>query len=415
MAELFRPEVIDYRRQRLYGDVLVQTSGVNAWAVVAISALVAGLLGWAATARYSRTEQVLGMVVSTKPAAKVVAQRPGLLKHLHAVEGEQVEKGDLLAIVLVDVSIAEGKYSGALATAEIEVQQSLLTVDAKTDERAYLDERQRVQDQIKQTHTETQSLDEQIAAQTQTVASATRIFELFERVVTEGIVSKNDYEMRRRDMLLARQRMSQLRQEVLKLGGQRTQLEAQLLKIASDRERQNSERAVRGSNLAQQRVKAQSEQEYRIVAPISGTVASLQTAEGRWVDGKFPLMTIIPLNARFGIELYAPTRSIGFLRAGQSVNVMYDAFPYQRFGSFRANVREVSRSIAAPSEVDTPLKLEEPIFRVAADLEQQQLDTPSGSFPLQHGMTLKANLVLEQRSLLDWMLSPINAVTRRDA
>lgn len=413
MNDLFRPEAIDYRKQRLYGEVLIRASNTSTWSVVAVSLLAAVLIGWATTATYARTEQVQGMVVSTRPAVKVLPQRPGLLKSVQISEGSVVEKGALLATVLVDVPLGEGKYTGAMASAEIELQRSLLKEDEKTDNRSYVEERQRIHDQIRQTQIETQSINEQIGTQAQAIESAKRIFQLFSGVVEEGIVSKTDYEIRRRDVLLSLQKMSQLRQEVLKLDGQRTQLESQLLKLASDHQRQASERAARGSTLEQQKFKALSDQEYSIVAPISGTVASVQAAQGRWVDGKMPLLTIIPNNTTFRIELYAPSRSVGFVQAGQAVNVMYDAFPYQRFGSFRGRVHEVSHSIAAPSEVDTPIKLEEPTFKVIADLENQSLSTQSGSFPLQHGMTLKANLVLERRSFLDWVLAPLHSVVRR--
>ena len=83
----------------------------------------------------------------------------------------------------------------------------------------------------------------------------------------------------------------------------------------------------------------------------------MQAAAGRFVDGRVPLLTIVPGGAAMRAELFAPSRAIGFVQPGQEVRVMYDAFPYQRFCSFAGRVEQVSRVIIAPGEVDAPVKI----------------------------------------------------------
>ena len=118
-------------------------------------------------------------------------------------------------------------------------------------------------------------------------------------------------------------------------------------------------------------------------------------------------------DAAMAVELYAPSRAIGFARVGQSVRLMYDAFPYQQFGSFAGTVAAISHTALAPGDIDAPLKLAEPAYRLRVRLDAQAVAAFGGVYPLQPGMTLKANVVLEKQSFLGWLLEPLNAVRHR--
>ena len=150
-----------------------------------------------------------------------------------------------------------------------------------------------------------------------------------------------------------------------------------------------------------------------VEAPIAGRVTAIQTGIGRTVGGAVPLMAIVPIGSPLRAELYAPSRAIGFIRKGQEVRLLYDAFPYQRFGSFVGKVDTVSRIVIGPGELDAPLKIEEPVYRVTATLKDQQLQAFGEVVPFQPGMTLTANIVLDRRSFWDWLMTPFNAVAKR--
>jgi membrane fusion protein len=124
-------------------------------------------------------------------------------------------------------------------------------------------------------------------------------------------------------------------------------------------------------------------------------------------------MYVLGGDAQLEVELYAPSRAIGFARAGQDVRLMYDAFPYAQFGSFKGRIATISRTAMAPGEIDAPVKLAEPAFRVRVRLDSQAIEAFGAAYAIEPGMTLKANLVLEKQSLLGWLLEPINAVRRR--
>lgn len=111
--------------------------------------------------------------------------------------------------------------------------------------------------------------------------------------------------------------------------------------------------------------------------------------------------------------LFAPSRAIGMARPGQEVRLMYDAFPYQRFGSFSGRIVAISRAVLAPDEVDAPVKLQEPVYEIHVALDRQHVEAFGQALALQPGMTLNADVVLDRRSFLDWLLEPIRAVRNR--
>jgi membrane fusion protein len=169
------------------------------------------------------------------------------------------------------------------------------------------------------------------------------------------------------------------------------------------------------SVLEQQKTQIEGERSYVITAPISGRITAMQTAVGRMATAQAPLMVIVPQGAKLRAELYAPTSAIGFVKAGQETRILFDAFPYQRFGSFGGKITSVSQSIIDPRETDVPIKLEQAVYRITVNLDQQHVNGYGDQLPLQPGMTLKANIMLERQSFIDWILAPLNAVRKRTA
>lgn len=60
-----------------------------------------------------------------------------------------------------------------------------------------------------------------------------------------------------------------------------------------------------------------------------------------------------------------------------------------------------------PGEVDMPVPIQEPMYRVEVALGQQNIRAYGNNIPLQSGMLLSADIVLEQRSLISWLFEPI--------
>ena len=145
---------------------------------------------------------------------------------------------------------------------------------------------------------------------------------------------------------------------------------------------------------------------YVIRAPAAGRVSTLQATAGQNADPQRLQLEIIPEDSVLQAELFLPARAVGFVETGQPVRILYDAFPYQHFGTYRGRVVRVSQTILTSSDAAGPIKLNEPAYRVTAAIERPDIDAYGKRVPLQPDMLLKADVILERRSLISWLTNP---------
>ena len=147
---------------------------------------------------------------------------------------------------------------------------------------------------------------------------------------------------------------------------------------------------------------------------MAGRVAALPLDRGQTAQPGAVVAVLTAGDSPLEAELYAPSRAAGFVREGQEVRLMYQAFPHQKFGVGEGRVISVSRTVLAPSEVSIPgLQVQEPVFRVRVKLDKSSVAAYGETMPLQPGMLLTADVVIDRRSLLEWLLDPLYAAGRR--
>lgn len=410
---LFRSEVIEARATRLHGDVLLGSSVPTYITTSFIVLASACALTWAALASYARTESVSGVVASVQPLAKVVAARPGLVTNVAVSEGDIVAAGARLATVHIEQQTEAGGMTATASLAAIVAQRRLAEQRLALEPARTAAERARLDAVIAGAKAQRREIEAQLALQDGLVVSTRNSFDQIAPVVANGFVSRNEHERRRQAWLQAEQGRRSLLQQRDAATANIATASAELARLPIDSAASASQLQATLEQLAQGHAQQAGEQGYTIVAPIAGRVTSVQTAPGRFVDGRVPLMTIVPENAVMRVDLYAPSRSMGFVAPGQAVRLLYDAFPYQRFGSFGGRIEAISRAVIAPNEVDAALQLKEPVYRVNVALDAQRVKAYGAEAPLQPGMTLTANIVLERRSFLSWLLAPLQAVRSR--
>ncbi len=59
------------------------------------------------------------------------------------------------------------------------------------------------------------------------------------------------------------------------------------------------------------------------------------------------------------------------------------------------------------------MEIRQPVYRVTVSLAGQQIETPGSTLPLQAGMQLDADVWLERRRLVEWLVEPLLTVTKR--
>lgn len=105
-----------------------------------------------------------------------------------------------------------------------------------------------------------------------------------------------------------------------------------------------------------------------------------------------------------------PTRSAGFVQKGDAVNIRFDTFPYQKFGLMTGAITNVDKALILESDKNLPIQIDQAMYRVTASLPAQFMKAYGEQFPLKTGMLVEADIILETRTLLEWLLDPIYAI-----
>ena len=148
-------------------------------------------------------------------------------------------------------------------------------------------------------------------------------------------------------------------------------------------------------------------QQVLITATQAGTATALNAEVGQAVDGQRPLLSIVPAGSSLHARLFAPSRAVGFIRAGDRVLLRYQAYPYQKFGHHGGVVSWVSRTAQSPADITTSPQSNEPLYEIRVKLDQQAIMAYGKPQALQPGMVVEADVLQESRRLYEWVLDPL--------
>ena len=415
MSTLFRKEVSEHRADRLHGEVMLSQSLSSRVVTLFLVASIAAAGGFLSIGTYARTETARGVLVTASGSSKVFAARAGTVTALFVKDGDMVKAGQRLAMVQSEQPSGTGGLYTEDGIESLMEQQRLATQRITLSAERAASDQKRLQTAIEGLAQQRVRLQGQLELQREFVVSARQGFEPLAKLVKNGTFSKAEFEKRRQALIAAKQEESRLAQQMETTETETGRARADLERTKIDSEKEVAELRSGVQTIRQQMSRLESESGYALNAPIEGRVTAIQTAIGRAAGGPVPLMAIVPADSIVNADIYAPSRAIGFVRPGQEVRLLYDAFPYQRFGSFSARIKTVSRVVLSQNELDAPLKIDEPVYRVTAQISDQALNAFGEMVPLQPGMMLTANIILDRRSFLDWLLTPFNAVGKRSS
>ncbi|HEX7932588.1 MAG TPA: HlyD family efflux transporter periplasmic adaptor subunit [Paraburkholderia sp.] len=160
----------------------------------------------------------------------------------------------------------------------------------------------------------------------------------------------------------------------------------------------------------------QTRQDATISAPKAGVVTFSGLVPGRVLAADDVALVIStgekgPLRAALRI----PSRRRGFVREGQVVRLKFDAFPYAKFGSYPARIDSISRTTVrsgmSPAGASEPHSTEGD-YMAWATLSDNQFKFEKQRFDILPGMGATASIVVERRTIAEWVLAPLFRVLR---
>jgi HlyD family secretion protein len=126
------------------------------------------------------------------------------------------------------------------------------------------------------------------------------------------------------------------------------------------------------------------------------------------------LMTLVPEGDRLVAEVWVSNQDVGFVRPGQEAKLKLVTFQFQKYGMLEGRVAHVNADATeapSPNTRSDALSRDRPTgplaFRALLDLNRQELLADGQRYPLQPGMQVAGEIHLGTRTVMEYLLSPV--------
>jgi membrane fusion protein len=398
--QLFRQEAIDAQREKLLGAVSTARP-VPLRVFTALAAAIAiALIAFAFWGEYTRRERVEGFLATDVGEARVLAPAAAVVEELFVKEGAEVKQGAPIARLLLSAG-----QTTAVPKKELEDQKRQVQGELEAAKLLSKQQEEQLRGRIVTLNAELDQSSGEIELQKARVASAQEEVARGEKLVLEKfwppsmLIEKKNALLEQQGKLQAlRRQRTALERDIANARSDLASIPVKLVQLTAQLERKISE--------IEAQIRIGITTEMNVSAPTTGVVTNIAVARGASVAADGPIATVLPKGS-LQAQLLVPTRASGFIREGNSVVLRYDAFPFQRFGQYRGQVADVSRTVWSAGERVGQMVAREPVYRVDVKLDRQTVMAGGNEMPLRPGMALSADILLEKRTIFEWVFEPV--------
>ncbi len=406
-SPLFRKEAIKSNTQRLLGDVLL-IRPISFWiltgAIVFVVAMVSFFLLFG---KFARRETVAGYLIPDKGLVRVYAPFNGVIDKNHVTDGQKITKGQNLLEVITERGTKDSLSINDQLITRLQEQKAGLE-QRIIDETKVLDNEGHYLSIILTNHNnEYAQIKRQLRSQQEQYRLAKQQWEKYKAIRSKGLISEDELIAKRNVYFNTKASVDATKRLKINKQTEIANTRKQLEQSPLHKSNRLQELRQQYTRLEERLIELENGQSYVVKAPVDGRITSTQISIGQSVSSVLPILTIIPENTVLYAELFLPSRAIGFVKINQKVLMRYDAFPYQRYGLYEGKIIQIAEAVISPTEVSIPIPIQEPVYRIKVALDLQTINAYGKEMQLQSGMSVAADIILEERSLGQWLLEPI--------
>jgi hemolysin D len=160
----------------------------------------------------------------------------------------------------------------------------------------------------------------------------------------------------------------------------------------------------------------------QLIAPVDGVVQQLAVHTlGGVVTPAQPLLVVVPIDSHLEIRAMVSNRDIGFVHAGQQVDVKIDTFPYTRYGLLNGTVESVSLDAVSPDKRENTANdnavtagidnsepnAKETVYEARVSVDRNGMQIDGNIVNLTPGMAVTAEIKTGSRRIISYLLSPL--------
>lgn len=411
--------------------------------------VTAGLFGvlalWATLGKLDIVATAEGRLVPRNFTRILQPAEGGIVREVLVREGEEVRPGQVLLRMDATTASADlGTLRADLAYKDLSLRridaelrgQTFLVKASDPPEVAaqvlaqYHARRQSFLDAIAQEQANLERAQHDLAAGQQQLAKLQATVPLYrqsaqsyEKLVKEGYVSELGANDKRREHIEKEQELKVQEANQAALAAAVEQSVKKLAQIKSGNESQLLNERVDLQNQYQRTAGELQKQTYKsglleLRATEAGTVKDMVTYKpGTVVQPGAPLLSIVPRDEPLVAEVAIRNEDVGFVVTGQSVKLKLQAYPFQKYGMLEGTAEVVSAdSLANDPQKATALGQSPQSYKALIKLATQELKAGNGELlRLAPGMVVQAEIHQGQRTVLEYLLSPVLKVRQESA
>lgn len=404
---LFRKQAIKALSKRPFGRPIAVMPKSWLWLTGLVVLITMTAAVFLSTAEYSRKESVRGWLVSREGVARITHNTAGVVERIPRAAGQFVAVGDPVIYLSRDKYLQDGRNSDHQMIQELQKQLAAIDRRMQLLRAEEVIERESIASQLRGLDEQEHAFSDQKIEQRQRLDAASEKLSRLRSSAQHGAVTEWEVLSQEDDRALLRQHRSETRLSEIALKRERVQLQARARTLPVEIEMSVSSLLSERSQLQQKIADYEYERRVVLKSPIAGKLASVEVRAGGTVVPNQLLATVLPEEMTMIAEVYVPSSAIGLIKSGQRVRLTYDAFPQQQFGTFSGEIARISDFILMPAEVPQTFFPREATFKVEIAIQSDTVEVETGTAPLRPGMLLAAEIILESRRLIDWLLEPL--------
>ncbi|WP_139308744.1 HlyD family secretion protein [Pantoea sp. 1.19] len=362
---------------------------------------------------YSETTLAQGMVITAKGDIQVRAKVSGTIVALPIREGEYVKANQILFTLSQDYGGKEGSVMEYESQHYVdEAKRNTARVNSMTTSIANLKSNQVSQ---------LAAIDAQIAAAKVKVIKARELvnnseetFRSFKKMVSQGYVSKLEITQRENEVLNAQLNLKLEESAILQLQSNRTAMMDNTQYQIDDLSTQMLYLKNRNSEI--ERIMAtQGNKSLSMLAPTDGYVVAINFPPGKAVRQDDEVVVVIRHDTRSPLEgyLYIPSTGAGRIKPGDKVNVRFDAWPVDKYGSLTSTLEAFYPVNIDPRSALIPLEQGQTYYLARVKLPASFTDPTHRRRLILGGMKIYADIHVDSRPLIILLIAPLERARQR--
>ncbi|MCV2367886.1 HlyD family secretion protein [Roseateles oligotrophus] len=400
-SPLFRAEVLQAKQVQWLGNIRIGRPASFAWVTGTALLLAAALIAFAWLGEVTGKAKLPGLLVPSGGLLQIAAPQAGQVAEVLVQEGEVVRPGQALMRLHSERITGSGEASALNAQAIAQRRAGLDTERLLTQQQA----RQRqdaLNDRLRSLQAEERQAQGELDTSRLRAQLAVKSQERFAELARSGFVSASQVQQKQEELLDLQLRERNAERSLQALLRDTQALRAELTSTLTSAQTTLAQIDRSLAALSQESIENEARLGLTITAPQAATVSALTLHPGQAVQTGQTLISLVSQQREAAAEsapgsleaqLFAPSRTTGFVRPGQTVWLRYAAYPYQKFGMAEGKVTAVSQTPIAAQ--DLPLgqaqallsaaQSNEPLYRITVQLGRQAVTVYGKSQPLKAG------------------------------